>query len=114
MQVRSSSPGWPCTRPVRRSRTWPLRSRPDAAVADAHATAEWQLRAGALAGLQDRLLAVAVGLERALTEADRAAAAAFAVTDALIGCEVLDVQPRRIAARAPMLAHRLEQAGGAA
>ena len=97
-QVRSSSPGWPCTRPVRRSRTCPVRSRPDAAVADAHAAAEGQRRARALAGREDRLLAVARGLDAARAEADRARRSPRSPSPTtLVRLEVLEVQARRIA-----------------
>src|ERR1700684_347279 len=86
----------------------------DAAVADAHATAERHARAGGLAGEQDRLLAVAGGVDATAAQANRAAAAALAVADAGAGLEVLDVQPRGIAVFAPALAERLQQPGGAA
>src|SRR6185437_12172363 len=83
----------------------------DAAVADAHAAAEGHLRAGLLAGEQDRLLAVADRLDPAAAEPDRATAAALAVADVRVGLEVLGVKPLAQAGLAPALAERLEQAG---
>ena len=84
---------------------------PDAAVADAHAAAEGQLRAGLLAGHEDRLLAVAAALDAARAERIVAARAALAVADVLVGLEVLDVQPRGIALALQRALERLQQAG---
>ncbi len=72
-----------------------------------------KLDAGALAGGEDRLLAVAERLDAALCERDRAAAAALAVADARVWLEVLHVQARAIAVALEALADRLEQPGGA-
>ena len=75
-QVRTISPSLPWTSPVRRSRTSPRAQLADAGVADAHPAAEGQRGAGLLAGDEDRRAAVALGLDAALREADRAALAA--------------------------------------
>ncbi len=72
-------------------------------------TAGWRRR---LAGDEDRLIAVAAGLDAALAEADRAALAALAVADARVGLEVLEVQPLLATVRrAERSAHRVEQPG---
>jgi len=83
----------------------------DARMADPHATAERQLRAGALAGVEDRLLAIRHSVDVALGEADRAAGAALAVADARVGLEVLHVQAGAIAVALEAPANRLEQPG---
>src|SRR3954468_10943138 len=86
----------------------------DARVADAHATAEGQRAAGLLAGDQDRLRAIALRLEVALAEADRAALALLGVALADDRLEALHVQPVAVAAALPVLAHRVEHLGGPA
>src|SRR5581483_3363542 len=86
----------------------------DAAVADAHATAEGHLRAGLLSREEDRLLAVGRRVDPAAREADRAAATALALADAALGLEVLGVQALGETLLSPVLAKRLQQAGGSA
>ena len=78
-QVRTVCPMSPCTSPVRRSRTWPDRSLPDAGVADAQAAAERQQRPGLLAADEDRDADVARRLDVGDAEADGPAGADLGV-----------------------------------
>ena len=97
--VRTASPGVSCSSPVRRSRTAPERSAPDARVADAHAAAVRQQRAGLLAGDQQRRGAVGVNLPAAGQE-PHAAALGFHPGGGHHGAEALEVQPRERRPRA--------------
>ncbi len=74
-QVRTVSPGVSCTSPVRRSRTRAGAQLPDAGVADAHAAAVGQQRAGRLAGHHQRGAGTGVGGDPAGGERDAAAGA---------------------------------------
>src|SRR3954447_10200556 len=80
----------------------------DARVADAHPAAVGQRGAGLLAGHEHRLGAVALGLDAAVEELDRAALAELAVALADDGLEALHVQAIAVAGLLPVLAHRVE------
>src|SRR4051794_5999779 len=69
----------------------------DAGVADAHAASEGERAARLLAGHEDRLRAVARGLEVRVQELDRAAVAVLGVLAADDGLETLHVQPVAVA-----------------
>src|SRR3954468_6135339 len=79
-----------------------------ARVTDAHPAAEGQRGARLLTGHQDRLRPVALGLDLAVEEADRAPLAALAVADDVGGLEALHVQAIAVAVALPVLGHRLE------
>src|SRR5439155_21633533 len=83
----------------------------DARVADAHAAAERKRPAGLLARDEDRLRAVAVRLEVALREEDRAALPLLGVAPADDRLEALHVQAVAIAVAAPVVLHRVEHLG---
>src|SRR4051794_32479749 len=80
---------------------------PDACVADAHPAAEGKRGAGLLAGDEDRKTAVALGLDIALQEADRAARplAGVAADDWL---EALHMEQVQVSLALPVLADRVE------
>src|SRR3954468_12482428 len=84
---------------------------PDAGVADAHPAAEGKRGAGPLAGGEDRQTAVALGLDVASQEADRAARplAGVAADDRL---EALHVEQVQVSLALPVLADRVEHRPG--
>src|SRR4051794_5780945 len=81
----------------------------DARVADALAAAVGQVEARLLAGDQDRLRAVGLGLALRLGEEDRAALAFLAGAD--LGLEALHVEAVAVAVGLPVLLHRVEHLG---
>ena len=98
---------------MRRSRTWPEQSLPDAGVADAHAAAEGQRRAGLLAGDEDRLRAVAARpRRRSSRKLDRAALAVLAVALADDRLEALHVQAVAVAVALPVLVSASSSSAG--
>src|SRR3954447_21139118 len=82
---------------------------PDARVADPHAAAVGQRGAGLLPRDEDRRGAVAVRLDAARGQPDRAARAELRVARADDGLEALRVQARRFTLALPVLAERVEE-----
>jgi hypothetical protein len=92
----------------------PRAQAPDARMADPHAAAVGKARARLLASHEDRLLAVARGLDAARAEADHAAASTLSVPHAGVGLKALHMQAPLHTLALIALAHGLEHPSRAA